>query len=480
MSRRFPPEILSEIFLQSLPVRDQTKATIPPSHPVILTGVCQYWRAVAQSTPSLWSDLDLPNAPKKAQAREEFFQALQTWLSNSKNQPLSLCLSSLERRRSVVRQYLSILCSYSVRWKNIILILRCDGDPDIIPPIPSSSLPLLERFYYSDSFLTGIRVDRDYGVPPTWTLKDQLSSAPNLHEVQIRHPLAFQLFPSSSSITSISLDLGVNTFHRTFHLGRLLTSLLICDGLEKLTVTCHDYQSDIIVDNEGIFPAFIRLPRVSSLTLAIGSVSLIFGALMRALRLPCLRTLHFDSNGWLSHELPLFLARHSHIEGLFAMNGMFTVAMTSVFDVLPRLSTLATEDLRKLPSTLLRELTLVYDLKPDGSSVLHSGRVITLEHLILCSVHPGMTAIHDYPQTESEYYDRVMRLVQSRWRLPTNALDFDGRPMERLKSFRMRTKDKVDMMNVAPNAYAKLLEFRDEGLEVGFGNMEELKTFVMR
>lgn len=51
--RRFPPEVLSEIFLHLTPEynSDITDADLP----IFLGGICDYWRQVALSTPRLWS-----------------------------------------------------------------------------------------------------------------------------------------------------------------------------------------------------------------------------------------------------------------------------------------------------------------------------------------------------------------------------------------------------------------------------------------
>ncbi|KAF8175598.1 hypothetical protein K438DRAFT_1508275, partial [Mycena galopus ATCC 62051] len=51
--RRFPPEILGEIFLQTLP--SIHKILNVKDSPWPLTHVCSRWRAIALSKPSLWS-----------------------------------------------------------------------------------------------------------------------------------------------------------------------------------------------------------------------------------------------------------------------------------------------------------------------------------------------------------------------------------------------------------------------------------------
>ncbi|KAJ7483492.1 hypothetical protein FB451DRAFT_1364403 [Mycena latifolia] len=54
--RRMPPEVLGEIFSWTLPSIDEGSRKFHKSHsPWVLTQVCNRWRAVAVSTPSLWS-----------------------------------------------------------------------------------------------------------------------------------------------------------------------------------------------------------------------------------------------------------------------------------------------------------------------------------------------------------------------------------------------------------------------------------------
>ncbi|KIJ13172.1 hypothetical protein PAXINDRAFT_50824, partial [Paxillus involutus ATCC 200175] len=54
--RRFPPEVLGEIFVQCLP-GDTYIHPGPDTVPLLLTGICKGWRQVALSTPRLWCSL---------------------------------------------------------------------------------------------------------------------------------------------------------------------------------------------------------------------------------------------------------------------------------------------------------------------------------------------------------------------------------------------------------------------------------------
>ncbi|KAJ6483846.1 hypothetical protein C8R47DRAFT_936623, partial [Mycena vitilis] len=54
---RLPPEISSEIFLQSLP--SLPEPTARDHSPVLLLIICSIWTDIALSTPALWADIYL-------------------------------------------------------------------------------------------------------------------------------------------------------------------------------------------------------------------------------------------------------------------------------------------------------------------------------------------------------------------------------------------------------------------------------------
>ncbi|KAJ7138073.1 hypothetical protein C8R44DRAFT_661191, partial [Mycena epipterygia] len=53
--RRMPPELLGEIFSWTLPSIDEGETMNLTDSPWVLTHISSRWRAVAHSTPSLWS-----------------------------------------------------------------------------------------------------------------------------------------------------------------------------------------------------------------------------------------------------------------------------------------------------------------------------------------------------------------------------------------------------------------------------------------
>jgi hypothetical protein len=58
-ARHLPPDVLQEIFLACLPT-DRNAAMSATEAPLLLTCICSAWRALALSTPALWTSLHLP------------------------------------------------------------------------------------------------------------------------------------------------------------------------------------------------------------------------------------------------------------------------------------------------------------------------------------------------------------------------------------------------------------------------------------
>ncbi|KAF8599624.1 hypothetical protein BDV93DRAFT_297687 [Ceratobasidium sp. AG-I] len=88
-----PQEILSLIFIASNSYLEGRDSGYPASHPTVISSVCQLWRHIALSIPSLWSHLSidvdgafLVNSQKCAEL----------WSKRSKNSPLHVDLLQLD------------------------------------------------------------------------------------------------------------------------------------------------------------------------------------------------------------------------------------------------------------------------------------------------------------------------------------------------------------------------------------------------
>lgn len=84
--RRIPPEVLGEIFYHCLPIAPYVTPRDVES-PMVLTQVCRHWRAVAMSTPRLWTSITL----HVDLATEEGYRSMcEAWLGRAKGLPLAM------------------------------------------------------------------------------------------------------------------------------------------------------------------------------------------------------------------------------------------------------------------------------------------------------------------------------------------------------------------------------------------------------
>ncbi|KAF8893117.1 hypothetical protein BD779DRAFT_1798465 [Infundibulicybe gibba] len=145
---RIPPEILSEIFVHSLPVDFAAQNTQEPQYTQqVLSSVCRLWRALVLATPALWASLDItcnyhvlrPSLP-----------IIRTHLQRSRSYPLSFVLRAagdLEYSLSTNPNLLPVLTELATareRWWNVhIKLLRMTDE--ILDLITLGDAPLLQN-----------------------------------------------------------------------------------------------------------------------------------------------------------------------------------------------------------------------------------------------------------------------------------------------------------------------------------------------
>jgi hypothetical protein len=178
--RRYPDDILREIFLACLPYNHN--AIMSPEEPPLLLGrVCSRWRSVAYSTPRLWATLHIPTPErlcqyarsgteneyeKKLLARynnriEQHIIAVNDWLLRSGSCPLSISFHQPEVRQNHNfetfdwNHYFSIMESFSRRWYRLELSITTDQLSSRMAAVPATSVPLLKHlhllFFYEGS-----------------------------------------------------------------------------------------------------------------------------------------------------------------------------------------------------------------------------------------------------------------------------------------------------------------------------------------
>ena len=121
---QLPPDVMSTIFEFCLP--DFAVHQLYPypkddlSIPLSLGAICNYWREIAWSTPSLWSSL-VVRVPSKYDSHMATGIA-QEWLARSGRLPLSICILSTSYN-DAVSALADIINQYSARWSDLDLYI---------------------------------------------------------------------------------------------------------------------------------------------------------------------------------------------------------------------------------------------------------------------------------------------------------------------------------------------------------------------
>ncbi|KAK1215003.1 hypothetical protein PQX77_022414 [Marasmius sp. AFHP31] len=142
---KLPPELLTRIFLLSVDKSDvhdyasllvQLPSSLNPSqHPWALSQVCQSWRKLALSSPTLWSFLSFAlSYPGAGDPPAEFIYSqcfrMQLQLSRCGEHPVDVVTSNPYPISSTMELFLLPLCFHSPKWRH----LRIDLDSQRLLP----------------------------------------------------------------------------------------------------------------------------------------------------------------------------------------------------------------------------------------------------------------------------------------------------------------------------------------------------------
>ncbi|THH12570.1 hypothetical protein EW146_g7571, partial [Bondarzewia mesenterica] len=269
-----PPEVLSEIFLNCIIIN---AVTLPSRAPILLTRVNRLWRAVALSTPRLWSYLYLARSLGRTESSEArahmpsddgtkartYITALRTWLSLSKRTPLTLRfwvhdIYPTSGDEDLLAEYMRILCTHSARWQDVDIYIPFNFNNFITILNQCRSLPLLESFFFDN--------ERAISEPIDITI---LESAPLLRRARVTYPFLESWFVPWSQLTSLSIerctgqDMGFTNF---FDVDLFIEILSHCINLEILNVF-HSFScySSIVRSTS----TFAILPQLQNLNMVI-------------------------------------------------------------------------------------------------------------------------------------------------------------------------------------------------------------------
>ncbi|KAJ7141581.1 hypothetical protein C8R46DRAFT_1135309 [Mycena filopes] len=129
-----PNEVVSEIFLQTL---DGFPSLCGPASPIYLGHICQRWRDIALSTPSIWSSMSI-FIIHHSRAPQGYHQLLELWLARSRKRPLSITFT--DGRCSQVgtaHPAMGAILAHRKRWETVALNMPAwDTLPDIQGDLP--------------------------------------------------------------------------------------------------------------------------------------------------------------------------------------------------------------------------------------------------------------------------------------------------------------------------------------------------------
>ncbi|KAJ7171981.1 hypothetical protein C8R46DRAFT_1084418 [Mycena filopes] len=138
-----PPELVAEIFLHCIDFEPVTPDV--DTAPLVLTRVCRRWRAIALSTPELWSYLVVPIHPSEAE-----IAMCQMWLSRARSTPLSWhLLDEYDDYHIQLDALMETVVGMSRQWRSVEIIAHPTMVALILRPVVGK-LPLLNELTVSE------------------------------------------------------------------------------------------------------------------------------------------------------------------------------------------------------------------------------------------------------------------------------------------------------------------------------------------
>ena len=311
-ARRLPPDVLHEIFFHCLPTRHNPIMKHLES-PLLLTRICSSWRAIALSSPRIWSKIHipLPGDPSLSESgngiitdetslsnrRQRFARILQLrcdavrrWLSRTGTCPLSLSViypgyfpGVHNLNDELTHEMFDILLSYADRWSDVNLSMPeaiYNKLQSNINPTTFSILKSLKINLYPDIFATN----------NTQPIPIRLLAVPGLRKIALDAILVTLKLPGSTiqpnwtQITHITIASSTDDRY-------LLILLRQCPNLVfgNFQVLTSDWSNESIVDQDEVL-----LPHLESLEIDDSGTYENMAAIFKAIKAPALTRLSYQ------------------------------------------------------------------------------------------------------------------------------------------------------------------------------------------
>jgi hypothetical protein len=280
-----PVEVLSDIFLQSVPADTFAVWASSSVAPISLTGTCRRWREIAVNMPGLWCRLFVKGRSDREEwEKAAFWYAL--WLTRSRERPLSLAILCLPHGTADVR---SLLQPYTNQVSSLEIIFDFNS---LAPELLFQDLPALRELA-----LYWPRCTSHYDMDIPWTISRFPSTLRNLTLRGILADPSRWMSTSNVCAHLINIEMTVNQpheFHRLLHL---------CPNISSANISLN-LRVTIIQPLEPVMHTNLR-----SLSFTCSGRGLSY--MFNVLTVPNLRTLETRYSWWPHKEFMAFLARSS-------------------------------------------------------------------------------------------------------------------------------------------------------------------------
>ncbi|KAJ7177093.1 hypothetical protein C8R46DRAFT_48401 [Mycena filopes] len=186
-----PNEVVSEIFLQT--VAGFRAPLCGRASPLYLGHICQRWRDIALSTPSLWSSMYISITHPQPKGLQGYIHLLEMWLARSRDCPLSIRFSA-NYNRGAMSLALATISAQRARWETIALTMSWHTLPNI-----QADLPLLQSLE--------IRLVEPYASAPSAGMAGSARAffGPKLTSVKLYGPKVYTVGLPWPQLTSITI-----------------------------------------------------------------------------------------------------------------------------------------------------------------------------------------------------------------------------------------------------------------------------------
>ena len=422
--RRLPPEVLASIF------RELAGPTFGTVFQPSLT--CKYWRNVATSTATLWSNMVIVAAPGKEKTEEAI---LEMWLSRSKGCPITFTFH-IPYYNPAVRTHPCImpLLANAHRWRHAKFIM------------PSWKFETLQATRVHFPLLETLSIERYHedNFPRLYDFTT-FQTAPNLRSLSLHRRV------SESTIEVPWSQLTTLTLFGDYTADDCLDILQKATQLSTLLLSLHE---EAVPRPSAIFSH----THLRQLTIVYGRQS---QNLISRLALPALQDFNYyggDENFSMVHLSSLFSRCFAPLRRLILTSKTFHVTSGMLIQFLQLCPTLV-------------ELAIMLDC----ASAIDNKVLKRLTHAPnnepTCCLAPKLQTI-DFGVHHLFNYESFVRMIESRWRFYLNDCGAPNHEeVHQIKDVKIcrtdyhRAEDEPEDGAESPS-FAILRQFREEGLRV--------------